>query len=503
MRKEEYIQEVISRIENKRAKQEVERELSAHIDDRISYYTDAGYDEETSNNKALEHMGEAKEIAEKMEKLHNTKRRNCFIALLSVFCVYVVLHFIVPAVFTISGWDSVSLWYIPDIAIILSDIFVCAVFLISAFTAYKKEGSLFFVVLGTLTSFAVFTILNLMIFGFTTYLYMIPRILVIVALFILSVFACGWTDDEKKRWKKDSSDSKLKRFFGVLIYPVVSILIAGFILMSTAFIYTITESIYDAPREAAYNKRASEIMADYSPDNQPVEVASEEEVAGIDTENYNSEFDLRWKMDDRSFENWSLDYKNLKTTKKFPERFNSDFVTYWLTNVDGVICRAKVWEYNIDDDYDLSPGGLNAEDIITTDYLISNDFNYPDFEKATVDEMRVNDTDISSAFSDEELEIIRLVINNPEHVGTTALDYDMKFSKIEWTFEEAEGFINRTGYFIVDSAGSYYISSSINTIRDSNGNITTSTGLFRLDDDTAEKLKTLLSYEDFTTDYSD
>ncbi len=70
MKKDEYIQEVISRIENKKARTEVEREISAHIDDRISYYTDAGWDEETANEKAIEHMGEPWQVAIQMSRLH-------------------------------------------------------------------------------------------------------------------------------------------------------------------------------------------------------------------------------------------------------------------------------------------------------------------------------------------------------------------------------------------------------------------------------------------------
>ena len=70
MRKEEYIREVVSRIENKKARREVEKELSAHIDDRISYYTDAGWDEETANVKAMEHMGTPEKVAEQMGILY-------------------------------------------------------------------------------------------------------------------------------------------------------------------------------------------------------------------------------------------------------------------------------------------------------------------------------------------------------------------------------------------------------------------------------------------------
>ena len=74
MRKEEYINEVISKIENKKARREVEKELSAHIDDRISYYTDAGYDEETANIKAMEHMGEPENVGVQMASLYKKLR---------------------------------------------------------------------------------------------------------------------------------------------------------------------------------------------------------------------------------------------------------------------------------------------------------------------------------------------------------------------------------------------------------------------------------------------
>ena len=91
MRKEEYINEVISKIENKKARREVEKELSAHIDDRISYYTDAGWDEETANEKTMEHMGEPKKVSEEMGKLHNKRLKTFLKILLSLFLIISIL----------------------------------------------------------------------------------------------------------------------------------------------------------------------------------------------------------------------------------------------------------------------------------------------------------------------------------------------------------------------------------------------------------------------------
>lgn len=76
MNKELYLDEVIALIKDKSAKRKIRKELENHIDDRIEYYLDSGYDEETAERKALERMGNAKEIAEDMQKLHNNKYWN-------------------------------------------------------------------------------------------------------------------------------------------------------------------------------------------------------------------------------------------------------------------------------------------------------------------------------------------------------------------------------------------------------------------------------------------
>ncbi len=96
MRKEDYIREVVSRIKNKKAKAEVEKELSNHIDDRISYYTDAGYDEQSANEKALAHMGEPRHVGAQMAKLHPSVGAFLWIAF-----AYLMLNSFIVLVFSI------------------------------------------------------------------------------------------------------------------------------------------------------------------------------------------------------------------------------------------------------------------------------------------------------------------------------------------------------------------------------------------------------------------
>ena len=115
MRKDEYINEVISKIENKKARREVEKELSAHIDDRISYYTDAGYDEETANEKSIAHMGEPKKVGIQMAKLHK-KNKLAVVAislLVAIILTSVVLLFTTPISAQFYSWKFDSKYAVP------------------------------------------------------------------------------------------------------------------------------------------------------------------------------------------------------------------------------------------------------------------------------------------------------------------------------------------------------------------------------------------------------
>ena len=70
MKKEEYIEKVLAHIQNKAFVSTIRQEIEGHIDDRELYYKDCGYDTETAQQKAIEHMGSAEEIGEEMNRLH-------------------------------------------------------------------------------------------------------------------------------------------------------------------------------------------------------------------------------------------------------------------------------------------------------------------------------------------------------------------------------------------------------------------------------------------------
>ena len=73
MKKEEYINKVLLHIKNKAYLATVKNELEGHISDRENYYIEIGYDNETATVKAMEHMGDADLLGEKMNRLHHDK----------------------------------------------------------------------------------------------------------------------------------------------------------------------------------------------------------------------------------------------------------------------------------------------------------------------------------------------------------------------------------------------------------------------------------------------
>ncbi len=84
---QEYIASVTSQIEDKLARAEVEAELSAHLQDRIEYYKDAGYPQPEAEQKALARMGSPEETGEKLGRLHKTRLEKLLIVLLVILWI--------------------------------------------------------------------------------------------------------------------------------------------------------------------------------------------------------------------------------------------------------------------------------------------------------------------------------------------------------------------------------------------------------------------------------
>lgn len=150
MNKNDYINSVISNIKSNSARQDIKSEISAHIDDRIEYYTDCGMDKVSALQKALERMGEPDTIAEKFENLYSNPQ-------------YKILSYILTALYTVGLIAGVilsicCLSYTVDISDTMSAcglcfgsvmVFICSV--LSLIFALKSKEPLPLRILGTVS----------------------------------------------------------------------------------------------------------------------------------------------------------------------------------------------------------------------------------------------------------------------------------------------------------------------------------------------------------------
>lgn len=73
MRTREFLNDVCKRIKYKPASKPIAEELEGHIEDLKSEYICKGYSEEISEEKAVEQMGDAKQIGKRLNKIHRPK----------------------------------------------------------------------------------------------------------------------------------------------------------------------------------------------------------------------------------------------------------------------------------------------------------------------------------------------------------------------------------------------------------------------------------------------
>lgn len=104
MNRQDYINAILEQIDSKQMREEIEKELSGHIDDREKYYREIGYDSDTAAEKAVERMGSPEAAADGFNKVH--KKYRLVLAILAVLMSgFVVLFFWI--IFISNNDDSV------------------------------------------------------------------------------------------------------------------------------------------------------------------------------------------------------------------------------------------------------------------------------------------------------------------------------------------------------------------------------------------------------------
>lgn len=99
---DEYVKNAAKQIRNKKERTQFEREMKNHILDRVEYYTDAGYDEETAIEKALGQMGEAEDIGTQIGMVH----KNIGGIIFDIFWIILILANLLLLVFMIFSFSG-------------------------------------------------------------------------------------------------------------------------------------------------------------------------------------------------------------------------------------------------------------------------------------------------------------------------------------------------------------------------------------------------------------
>ncbi|MBQ7595660.1 MAG: hypothetical protein IJU45_03230 [Clostridia bacterium] len=91
MTKEEYIEKSLENIKNKKLKKQIENELSDHIDERMQFYVDCGYDEQTALSMTVEKMGDPEAVSASFKKLHRNAAADVFGIIYILACACALL----------------------------------------------------------------------------------------------------------------------------------------------------------------------------------------------------------------------------------------------------------------------------------------------------------------------------------------------------------------------------------------------------------------------------
>ncbi len=103
MTREEYIESAVAEIKDKQAKAEIAAEIAAHLDDRIKFYTDAGYDYDSALSQAIGRMGDGEAVSHSMSRLYKSN-----FGIVSTAYGFMACGVITTALSVFAAWDEYS-----------------------------------------------------------------------------------------------------------------------------------------------------------------------------------------------------------------------------------------------------------------------------------------------------------------------------------------------------------------------------------------------------------
>jgi hypothetical protein len=385
----------------------VERELSAHIDDRVSYYVDAGWDEETANEKAMEHMGNAEDIAEKMSKVHNKVNRFVMLVIsMSIFGLY----FILELPFWVFRMTDLSIVFEGDewYTVLIRDYFLIIVLLVLTGIAYSKRG-----IISKITMLIDFSIVFLNVLNIILILYYLFRdfdgladlpfihgidfVANIVSVILMSiVLVCTYFS-----CRGEGEKSIISKKIVIIVVCVIVVVIAVIVYLFVGL----------GPTELLIYE--NEMPKEYA--------VIPDEYKDLDTSFFSSYLTCGARVDvlgDRfgNFGVWHAVDGYFKPTAKVSKPLSDG--GDWILNDD--------WNY-LYSAYGTGAKGVAGSICINENVLLSHDFL-----TAELSGVKIGDTEVINVFTEEEIDFIRQTIEkyNIDYINGDQNSFDFDFDKL-------------------------------------------------------------------------
>ena len=109
-KRDNYIEEILKYVKFSFAHDEIEAELSAHLDDAREYFVEAGLSEEGAEDRAIQNMGDAEEIGKALNKEHKPWIGRLHI--LSKWILGILIFAVVTSIFA-SDFHKAYQFYLP------------------------------------------------------------------------------------------------------------------------------------------------------------------------------------------------------------------------------------------------------------------------------------------------------------------------------------------------------------------------------------------------------
>ncbi len=441
MRKEEYIATAVSKISNRKAKQETEKELAAHIDELIEFYLDRSGSKEEAEEKAVADMGEAQSISQKLGKLHTGAGVYLFLAIIGI--IVVCLSAII--MLKVSLFDFLF-WYIEpenifesllgeSISSALGDAFDLSIllfFLIFTLLGYFKKKIFLVLVSGAELYLLFLEVISLFLEEAN-----IVGVIIPLTLFVLTIILINIIDKERIALGEE------KEYIGIPTRIFASFGIAFLIfLLSSVFIMVDIAGLMVSDIKDA--EKAQVIFEEYLT-QMPNEAVDADTVGNIDFENYEPiRFKSQWEKD------WQVDGKYLKPDKLISKTVKGDYYkdlnAYWTSNYnDNYLFYAELWDpYTVDGEW-----------------LMKKSIELPKFYDDEISCIEVFGVRFQNLFDNEELQTVKYLSEQVDANHRYYIDGYKAHISIKWSCERFKELYKIYGDFVITQDGKCYISPQV------------------------------------------